>query len=60
MLIDPDHAANNRARVISTLTAWSGVRVAGFVLSTNATRKGKHSPTKYWLTRTEGLPKDDD
>ena len=60
MLIDPDYGANSRAAVISTLASWRGVRVGGFVLEHNADRKGKHSPTKYWLTRTEDLPKDDD
>jgi len=60
VLIDPDYGANSRAAVISTLASWRGVRVGGFVLEHNADRKGKHSPTKYWLTRTEDLPKDDD
>lgn len=60
MIIDPNYGANNRAKVISDLAAWRGVRVAGFVLKSNAGEKGKWSATKYWLTRMEELGKDDD
>jgi hypothetical protein len=60
MIIDPNYAANSRREIISTLAAWRGVRVGGFILNSNAANKGKWSATKYWLTREEALDDDDD
>lgn len=59
LLIDPNHASNRRARVISTLARWRGVRVGGFVLNSNAGNKGHWSATRYWLTRETPLSNDD-
>ncbi|GLR85846.1 hypothetical protein [Bradyrhizobium iriomotense] len=55
-IIDPNYGANKRRKVAHDLARWRGVRVGGFVLESNATTKGKHSATKYWLTRQEPLP----
>lgn len=59
-IIDINHANNGRAKVVSTLTAWRGVRVAGYVLHDNSASKGAWSPTQYWLTREHELGDDDD
>ena len=41
-IIDPDYGVNSRREVISTLAAWRGVHVGGFVSEHNADSKGKH------------------
>jgi hypothetical protein len=53
VLIDPNYGSNARKRVIGPLASSRGARIAGFVLQSNARSKGKWSPTKYWLVRTE-------
>jgi hypothetical protein len=59
-LIDPNYGGNNRAKVISDLASWRGVRVGGFVLEHNAAKKGKWSPTQYRLSRQQELKDDDE
>jgi hypothetical protein len=48
-----NYGSNARKRVISWLRSRRGARIAGFLLKSTAGIKGKWSPTKSGLERTE-------